>query len=92
MKTCGAQKVRSREIEKNRDRDVLEKGKKMYSEKKTVHWEARTTTILGQNWNVISVFGMEGIHRISIWKSMALQDEFNALGVHEFVVVYHLGP
>ena len=28
MKTCGAQKVRSREIERNRDRDVLEKGKK----------------------------------------------------------------
>jgi len=49
VKTCGAQKVRSREIERNRDRDVLEKGKKMYSEKKTVHWEARTTTILGQN-------------------------------------------
>jgi len=68
------------------------KKKNVYSKKKTVHWEAKTTTILGQNWNVISVFGMEGIHRISIWKSMALQDEFNALGVHEFVVVYHLGP
>ena len=43
---------------KSRDRDVLRK-KKMYWEKRMVHWEVRITTTLGQHLNAIrlSVLG-----------------------------------